>query len=86
VFAGSEGWSYFLGLQQAQDCVCCCGQHLPGQHFAFFVQQALPPMAANADSEKSDVARRAKIFVFTMSSFPVKGECSRAEARRRATS
>jgi len=70
-----------LWLQQEHDCVCCCGQHLPGQHFAFFVQHALPPMAANAESEKREVARSAKSFVFTIISFQVKRE---ALARRSA--
>jgi len=58
-----------LLLQQEQDCARCCAQHCPGQHFAVFVQQAFPPMAANAETENSEAARRAMSFVFTMSSF-----------------
>ena len=40
-------------------------QQLPGQHCAVFVQQAAP-VAASAESENSDTARRANILDFMM--------------------
>jgi len=53
----SPGQQLPLPLQQLMP------QQLPGQQFAVFEQQAAP-VAARAESEKSDAANRANTFVF----------------------
>jgi len=54
-------------------------QQLPGQHFAPGVQQVVT-VAASSDMENSDVASRARIFVFIGNS----SQCENCVARARA--